>query len=331
MAPSPSRRASPARVRRRRRVASLIVLVALGGGAAGLVGAPRSTGTRPPERSTDAGPAAVITLRVAGTTLATLPLARYRTAGSLDPAALRRAVIEALPKTTAVRRGRARITYVYDRDRAARGALGLGRGGGSVTVSRRAVASRIAAPVIAQSQPNGCESAALSILLRSVGVTATQERLQAKLPRSGPLDPEGSGSSKVWGDPDRGYVGRVQGGGTAGGFGVYPGPVAGVARSLGVRLSNLTGQTPQAVYDRLLAGRAIMAWVGLGDGPYDTWQTPDGNSVRVNFNEHTVVLHGIDRDGTILVSNPLQGTAERWSRQKFEVMWELLDRRALST
>lgn len=331
MPPPPPRRASQARVRRRRRVASLVVLVALGGGVAGLVGAPRSTGTRPPESSTSARPAAVITLRVVGTTLASLPLARYRTAGSLDSSALRRAVIDALPRTVAVRRGRTRITYAYDRDRAARGALKLGRRGGSVTVSRRAVASRIAAPVLAQSQPNGCESAALSILLRSVGISATQERLQAKLPRSGPLDPEGSGPSKVWGDPDRGYVGRVQGGGSAGGFGVYPGPVADVARSLGVRLSNMTGRAPQTVYDRLLAGRAVMVWIGLGDGPYGTWQTPDAKPIRVNFNEHTVVLHGIDGDGTISVSNPLQGTAERWSRQKFEAMWELLDRRALST
>lgn len=148
--------------------------------------------------------------------------------------------------------------------------------------------------------------------------------------RSGPPDPITTGASTVWGDPDRGFVGRVDGGGTAGGFGVYPRPVVAAARRLRVKLTNLTGAAPEAIYRRLLSGRAVIAWVGLGDGPYDTWQTPAGKTITVNLNEHTVVLRGINQDGTISVSNPLHGTAETWSRQQFEAMWQLLGRRALT-
>jgi len=273
----------------------------------------------------------VIRLQVAGRTLARLSLARFRTAGVVDTAGLRQAVIAALPRTSIAGKRRSLITYAYDRDRTARRAVALARNGGAVAVARRPVASRIAAPVIAQELRNDCEAAALSILLRSRGITASQQRLQSLFGRSGPLDPQGAGPSRIWGDPDRGFVGRVEGGGAAGGFGVYPGPVAVAARRLGVKLTNLTGRSPQAVYDRLLTGHAVMAWVGLGDGPYDTWQTPQGRSVTVNFNEHTVVLRGIDRDGSISVSNPLLGTAETWSREKFEAMWQLLGRRALSS
>jgi hypothetical protein len=38
----------------------------------------------------------------------------------------------------------------------------------------------------------------------------------------------------------------------------------------------------------------------------------------------------VDRDNIVRVSNPLQGTAETWSAAKFEAMWQLLGRRALS-
>jgi len=69
---------------------------------------------------------------------------------------------------------------------------------------------------------NDCESTALSMLLAAAGVHVGQLRLQARLPRSGPLDPEPVAGSTLfrWGDPERGFVGRPAGGGTEGGFGV---------------------------------------------------------------------------------------------------------------
>ncbi|MEJ7797519.1 MAG: C39 family peptidase [Solirubrobacteraceae bacterium] len=331
MTASSSTRSSQARVHARRRLAALSVLIAASAGAAALLAGARGAEIRSAGLSDVAKPAPVLRLEAGGATLARLSLTRFRTAGGFDTEAMRQAVIAALPETSAASSGRSRITYAYDRDLTAKRAILLARRGGAVAVAREAIASRVAAPVIAQTLRNNCEAAALSILLRTVGVTVSQQRLQALFPRSGPLDPQGTGPSKVWGDPDRGYVGRVKGGGSAGGFGVYPGPVANAARRLDVNLMNLTGVSPQAIYNRLLAGHALIAWVGLGDGPYDSWQTPQGRTVKVNFNEHTVVLRGIDRDGAISVSNPLEGTAETWSREKFEAMWQLLGRRALST
>ena len=125
-------------------------------------------------------------------------------------------------------------------------------------------------------------------------------------------------------------MGRPDGGGTAGGFGVYQGPVRRVAQSYGRRLEDLSGSSPVQVYARLRSGRAVMVWVGLSDGPYGTWSSPSGRAVRVNFGEHAVVLAGIGSAGDLRVLNPLEGTRETWSAAKFEAMWRLLGRRALA-
>lgn len=240
-----------------------------------------------------------------------------------------RLVARTVPARAELRRGRAVIVVRNDRAAVAREIGALGREGGSVRVPRRPVASRIDAPLIAQAQRNTCESAALAVLLAAAGTPIDQSRLQRALPRSGPADPQGVGPDRVWGDPDLGYVGRADGGGDAGGFGVYPGPVRRVAARFGTDLDDLTGVPARRVYERLLQGRAVMAWVGLSDGPAGEWRSPSGRRIRVNFEEHTVVLRGIAPDGSVRVSNVLKGTAETWSRERFESMWRLLGRRAL--
>lgn len=290
-----------------------------------------------PARSTAATTAApdepvAVRVLVGARELGTFQVARYRTGGRLDRAALRAAVRSRIPATQRVRGGRATVTFDLNRDAGARAAVSAATlGGGVVQVPRRAVTSTITAPILKQRLRNNCETAALSILMRSVGTSVDQLTLQRQLARSGPLDPTGSGAEMRWGDPDRGYVGRPDGGGVAGGFGVYPGPIATLARRYRVRLEDLTGKTIEALYRRLRTGHAVLAWIGLGDGPYGRWTSPEGKAIKVNYNEHTVVLHGITRDGTISVSNPLQGTAERWTQQRFEAMWRLLGGRALAT
>ncbi len=247
----------------------------------------------------------------------------------VDEGRLRRLLTTRLPRQVVASRGRARITYRYDLEATLRRAVALGARGGRVQAVRERVSSKILAPVVAQFQRNTCEAAALEVLLASAGVRVSQQRLQAAFPRSGPLDPEGSGSTRSWGDPDLGYVGRPDGGGVAGGFGVYPGPVAQTARKYGGRFEDLTASSPERIYARVLAGRAVMAWIGLSDGPYDSWRSPQGKKIDVNYGEHTIVLTGMSGDGELRVVNPLEGTLETWSRSRFEAAWQLLGRRAL--
>lgn len=315
---------SPGATWRRRLIAVTVLLVA--------AGAATALSSRVGSQSTPAAPvpppAKVIEIHAGQRLLMQVKVPRDRPP---DGVALRLALTARLARETIATRGSARIRYVYDVEATAARALAVGGAGGRVQAAREPVSSRIRTPVIRQFARNTCEAAALEVLLASTGVNVSQERLQAAFARSGPLDPIGTGPERTWGDPDRGYVGRPDGGGVAGGFGVYPGPVAATARTHGRRLDDLTRSTPARIYSRVLAGRAVMAWIGLSDGPYaTTWRSPHGKRIEVNFGEHTIVLTGITRNGDLRVINPLRGTRETWSRMRFEAAWQLLGRRALS-
>lgn len=184
-------------------------------------------------------------------------------------------------------------------------------------------------PLVKQVYRNNCETAALSMLLGSANRPVDQRTLQRQLPRSGPLDPVvRADGAWLWGAPDEGFVGRPRGGGTAGGFGVYQGPIRRLAARYGVRLADLSRAPLDAVLARLRRGRPVMAWIGLSEGPYRRWYTPAGRLISVNFGEHTVVLTGM-RGSTILVNDPLSGSRLEWSVAEFARRWDLLGRRAL--
>lgn len=184
-------------------------------------------------------------------------------------------------------------------------------------------------PIVRQALRNNCETAALSMLLAARGVHVGQLVLQRELPQSGPLDPrEAADGSLRWGDPDRGFVGRVAGGGTHGGYGVYTAPIKALAARNGVALSTLNGRAPSLLYARLAAGRPVMAWVGLSSGPYLRWRSPQGKTIVGNFGEHAVVLTGVS-GSSLAVNDPLSGRRIVWSRSLFELMWARLGRRAL--
>lgn len=235
-----------------------------------------------------------------------------------------------VPQSRRERHGRATIEFATNRKALLAGVRrALRRGGGTVELPERRIAASIRLPLVKQALRNNCESAALSMMLRMKGVAADQLRLQAQLPRSGPLDPALGGRVPVWGDPDEGYVGRADGGGASGGYGVHQAPIQRLASRHGVSLAGVPAD-PRGLYRRLFNGRAVMAWIGLSDGPFMTWRTPSGRQIRANFGEHTVVLTGVSGD-SVFVNDPLSGQRLVWSRPQFETMWRRLGRRALST
>lgn len=309
--------------RRRRWRRWLLIALGLGAvwGAGSMAGQSQSTGALPslPEPQIVITRSGVTVLRI--------------NASSATRRSLTDALARKLPAQDVVRRGTAQIRVQYLRAKTAERALALQPVGGRIEASRRTISARMPAPAVKQERRNTCESAALHILLSAYGKPVSQSALQAALPVSGSPDPVDGvdGGLPVWGDPDLGYVGRPDGGGVAGGFGVYPGPIIRVAKRFGVTLEDLSGRDAAAVYARLRQGRAVMAWIGLSDGPYARWTSPQGKAIRVNFGEHTVVLHGISANGTVEVSNPLEGTRESWTPAQFETLWNRLGHRAVAT
>lgn len=236
--------------------------------------------------------------------------------------------LKSIPTSRRQHHGRATITLVT-RTRALQRLVrrAASSGGGTVVTPERPTAASLRLAVVKQALHNNCETAALSMLLLAGQTHVGQLRLQSELARSGPLDPKQSAGLPLWGDPDAGFVGRVGGGGTSGGFGVYQRPVVRLARRHGLRLSPV-GRRPRDVYRELLRGRPVMAWVGLSNGPFMTWRTASGKRITGNFGEHTVVLTGIAA-GSLAVNDPLSGRRLNWSRSQFELMWQRLGRRAL--
>jgi uncharacterized protein YvpB len=236
-----------------------------------------------------------------------------------------------LPSRITVRQGRVTrylaITMPLARSRVRQG---LARNRGVVNLPVEPLRTTVALRPVRQVLHNDCEATALSMLLAGAGRSVGQLRLQARLPRSGPLDPEPVAGSSLfrWGDPEHGFVGRAAGGGTEGGFGVYEPPIRAVAARYGVHLLDLHGRSLAVVRHALLAGHPVLAWVGLAAGPYLSWLTPSGRKITVNLDEHAVTLVGAG-PGYVLVDNPLTGRRERWSDELFSYRWRLLGRRAL--
>jgi uncharacterized protein YvpB len=236
-----------------------------------------------------------------------------------------------LPDRVEVQRGRASLNLAVPHGRALRVVKhGLAAHRSRVDLPVVPLRTTIALRPVRQVLHNDCEATALSMLLAAAGVRAGQLELQNRLPRSGPLDPEPVPDSPIfrWGDPERGFVGRVAGGGSEGGFGVYEPPIRELAARYGVHLVDLHGRSVAGVRTAVLAGHPVLAWVGLAAGPYLSWLTPSGRTITANLNEHAVVLVGGGK-GYVLVNNPLSGRRERWSNSLFSYRWKLLGRRAL--
>jgi len=292
-------------------IASAIVVVLAAGG-----GAQRSR----PGPSTESVPDGQVELRLMGEAPRTIDLDRARRlaeAGALPFESRRRISVGNLTQTVEL-----------NQDKLAERLAGVDSGG-TVVLPENTVASRLDVPIIQQAYRNNCETAALSMLLASAGIDQDQLDLQAQITEAKPLDPEiGPGGEQIWGDPNQGFVGRPEGGGPAGGFGVFEQPILDLASRFAKPI-DLSRSPPKTIYQRLLAGHAVMTWIGLSDGPYETWTSPAGNEVAVNFGEHTVLLTGI-AGNRIYVNDPIDGVKKVWSRADFEAMWELLDQRAVS-
>ncbi len=320
MSATTSRSAPPRPVVRRRRLAALAALLAVAGVViAVLVG---GSATSPP------APAAPSFVRVqlGGSTLARQRVSELRRPESVA------ALLKSVPATRTAHGASAAITYRVDRAAAAEAVEGaVRRGGGTVKIAERPVASSIQVPLIKQVLQNDCEVTALAMVLAYSGHHVGQLALQRQVAHSPPLDPTAAADgSEVWGDPSEGFVGRADGGGPGGGFGVYQGPIRALAGRHGVALRELSGPRPGALYAALLEGRPVIAWVALANGPFAEWTSPAGAKVRVNYGEHALVLTGVDRE-TVQINDPLSGMRLAWPKAQFEQMWAGLGHRALTT
>lgn len=182
--------------------------------------------------------------------------------------------------------------------------------------------TRLTLPAVHQVYRDGCESAALAMMLHGrVG----QRRLQAMLPVAQPLQQEVDGGGVTWGDPELGFVGNVAGGG----YGVYDRPLLALARRFDSGTTNLTGASLESILDALRHGRPIVAWIALGASDPVTWRAPSGRTVSANWAEHAITLTGYGA-GVISYNNPWDGGREQFTLAQFAAVWRDLGDRAIA-
>ena len=171
-----------------------------------------------------------------------------------------------------------------------------------------------------------CGPAVLKMVLNYHGVDVSESEVIAKLP----FDPTPR-SGNVWGDPQIGFVGNIDGKMMADGYGVYWGPLA-LTASNWKKVKIIKDGLAKDLVEHISQGRPIIVWGYIGRGRPVSWQTPEGNKIYGVNGEHTRVVYGFkgsaeDPDG-FFVMDPVYGPAY-WEKLKFLRNWDAFGRMGL--
>jgi uncharacterized protein YvpB len=195
-----------------------------------------------------------------------------------------------------------------------------------------AVTTRVnSVPFFAQTYNLSCEEAALEMALAAEGIHATESQILAMIGIDWtPATYDASGLR--WGDPYTSFVGNPNGSEvTQTGYGTYYPTIARVAAALGGNvIAAGEGITPSAVYDAVLAGHPVVAWVTYqwvtaqrtDYVAYDGRVIPYAGPV-----EHAVTVVGVS-DTTVTINNPDSGV-EVVSKATFEAAYATYNQMAV--
>jgi len=149
-------------------------------------------------------------------------------------------------------------------------------------------------PFYPQEHSLSCEAASLRMALAYRGIPVPESEVIAEI-GADPVQKTQRDGRTVWGDPDKGFVGDIDGRMFATGYGVHWGPVARAANRW--RLAQaVQGWDAAALATQLRLGNPVIGWGYVGSGePYE-WTTPDGKAVRTVYREHVFVINGFRGD-----------------------------------
>jgi uncharacterized protein YvpB len=189
-------------------------------------------------------------------------------------------------------------------------------------------AVKLAVPYHHQEHKLSCEIASLLMALKYRGILVTEKELIDQLPISD------SGSRKVnniWGDPNLGFVGNINGRMPNTGYGVYEQPIYDLAskyRSAKI----ITEGTIDQLISELGNGNPVVVWGVVGKGKDISWETPEGKVISAKMDEHARTLIGFTgqsiKPELMILWDPIYGEI-RLSTADFLKNWEMLGKRAV--
>jgi uncharacterized protein YvpB len=189
-------------------------------------------------------------------------------------------------------------------------------------------AIRLAVPYHRQEHSLSCEIASLLMALKYRGINIAENELIIQLAVSD-FGPRQVGN--IWGDPNLGFVGSIDGAVPNTGYGVYEQPIYDLA--LKYRPAKIiTNGTLNDLLAELNDNNPIVVWGVSGSGRDISWKTIDGKTINAKFDEHARTLIGYtgksNNPQLIILLDPIYGEI-RMKTKDFLVNWGKLDNRAV--
>lgn len=193
----------------------------------------------------------------------------------------------------------------------------------------RELSVKLDVPYHRQEHALSCEIASLKMILNYYNVKVSESELlqllpfDTRMPRS---------KNNIWGDPNKGFVGNIDGKIPDVGYGVYEKPIYDLAYKFDRSAVILTPSTLNGILTEVEAGHPVIVWGTLSSGKDISWMTREGQKIKAIYGEHTRVVIGFegkkDNPKKILMLDPVYGEITM-SKQKFLSNWELLGNKAL--
>ena len=192
----------------------------------------------------------------------------------------------------------------------------------------------LAVPFSKQDYSLSCEVASLQMALAYRGINVSEDDLLAKIPKTLPYAKEfQSDGAFVWGDPDIGFVGDVNGkwkskeqglvGGT--GWGVNYKPIANLTDSFRKDSYGKRGGSTQEIKNELEAGNPVIIWMQSDKTVKEEifYKTQSGKTVKF-IQDHVVLITGYKtskQHGFVYtVKDPFFGETT-WSEARLNRYW----------
>lgn len=171
-----------------------------------------------------------------------------------------------------------------------------------------------------------CEIATLKMALSVYGIDIAESEILEYLPFD--ATPK---NKNIWGDPNKGFVGNIDGKSITSGYGVYWEPLA----KIGDRWRQTEILYNAEIKDLVMhlnSGHPIILWGYIGSGKKISWLTPENKEIQAIKGEHTRLLIGYmgepqNPDKFILI-DPIYGYLT-WNRNTFIKQWDSFGRVAL--
>jgi len=169
-----------------------------------------------------------------------------------------------------------------------------------------------------------CEAASLKMALASKGIYVSEKEIMEKIGYD-PTPHKGA----VWGDPNKNFVGNINGKMCDNGYGVYWEPVALAANNW--RLAEyFSGGNIKKIVEEIEAGNPVIVWGTLPVKKITdcSWYTPAGKYIKAFKQDHVRLVVGFtgepENPAKIILNDSLSGRLY-WDTDFFMNNWKAFD------